>query len=126
VTVGGRDTSLAEPARQRDRLADRYRSGRVFLVGDAAHTQPRTGARPQRCGIAPEQTHPSICHFRPWVIDSEGPKLADRVRRSTATQPAPAMSLLAVRNGRAKPIDTLLPNVLLMALLGCGDPARLR
>jgi hypothetical protein len=36
------------------------------------------------------------------------------------------MSLLAVRNGRAKPIDTLLPNVLLMALLGCGDPARLR
>ncbi len=27
------------------RLADRYRAGRVFLMGDAAHTHPPTGGR---------------------------------------------------------------------------------
>lgn len=38
----------------------------------------------RRSDVAPERTHPSICHIRTNVIDSEGPKTADG-SRSTAT-----------------------------------------
>ena len=53
------------------------------------------------CGAVPRpQRHPASarprsnrhCTFRPYVIDSEGSKVADRVRRWTATRTAPAMS----------------------------------
>jgi hypothetical protein len=61
LSVGGLDRMTAERSGREDihitqaswasaftmnaRLADRYRDGRVFLVGDAAHTHPPTGGQ---------------------------------------------------------------------------------
>lgn len=39
------DVCWASAYRMNARLADRYRNGRVFLIGDAAHTHPPTGGQ---------------------------------------------------------------------------------
>jgi len=43
--IGVRSVSWASAFNMNARLADRYRVGRVFLVGDAAHTHPPTGGQ---------------------------------------------------------------------------------
>jgi len=49
-----------------DRLAERYRTGRVFLAGDAAHIHPPTGGQGLNLGI--QDTSSSPCAPRPSPI----------------------------------------------------------
>ena len=55
-------------------LADRFRAGRVFVLGDAAHRHPPTG------GLGPGQRHPR----RPEPVLEAGPRAPGRGRGRAA------------------------------------------
>lgn len=72
--VPGTDlTVLAFPVAAR--LARRYRSGRVFLAGDAAHTWPPTGGFGANCGI--QDAHNLAWKLASVLSGEAGPGLLD-------------------------------------------------
>ncbi|MFD2474561.1 FAD-dependent oxidoreductase [Amycolatopsis silviterrae] len=72
---GGTDVRLHEPEwtsvwRSNTRLADRYRQGRVFLAGDAAHVHSPAGGQGMNTGI-------QDAHNLGWKLAAASPALLD-------------------------------------------------
>ncbi|MFC4911203.1 FAD-dependent oxidoreductase [Actinomadura gamaensis] len=65
----------AQPWRVRGQLADRFRDGRVFLVGDAAHTVPPLGAFGMNTGVA--DAHNLAWKLAAVLDGAAGPGLLD-------------------------------------------------
>ncbi|MEV4257916.1 FAD-dependent oxidoreductase [Spirillospora sp. NPDC049652] len=96
----------AAPWRVRGQLADRFRDGRVFLAGDAAHTVPPVGAFGMNTGVAD-------AHNLAW-------KLAAVTADTTADAVPAGLGLLDTYEAERRPVAAL---VLEQALLRLADPS---
>jgi 2,4-dichlorophenol 6-monooxygenase len=109
-------------------VADRYRSGRVFLVGDAAHRFPPTGGIGLNTGI--QDAHNLAWKLRwveagwagPALLDSYQAERRDVARRNTDQSLANARKMGQVARALGIGADPEATRASLAAVL--GDPAR--
>jgi 3-(3-hydroxy-phenyl)propionate hydroxylase len=84
IHPGARDAELLDirPYRVQERCVDRFRVGRVFLAGDAAHLNPPSGGMGMNGGIHDAM---NLCSKLLRVIDGADPALLDRYHRQRHT-----------------------------------------
>jgi 2-polyprenyl-6-methoxyphenol hydroxylase-like FAD-dependent oxidoreductase len=71
-----REASWSSSYRVHHRLAERFRSGPVFLVGDAAHVHSPVGAQGMNTGL--QDAHNLACKLADVVVHGADPRTLDR------------------------------------------------